>query len=538
LTTAADLLLRRADDDSPALLFQDQAWSYRDLVREGQRRAAVYARLHDPDRPPHIGILLENGPEYFFWLAGAALCGAVAVGVNATYRGAQLAQLVAHTDCDVVVTEAALAPLLDGCDLDLPSGSVLTVDEPAYADVLAATRPTEERVAAVTDDTLYLLVFTSGSTGMPKAVRCTQGRFAATGLHVATIAAMTGTDVSYIPSPLFHTSALFVGWSPALNIGTPVATRPRFSASGTLPDVRRVGATFMNYTGKLLNYILATPEAADDATCPLRLVVGNEASAWDIKEFSRRFGCDVRDSYGSTEGLIIIRRDPSMPEGSIGTANPSVKVVDSETGVERPRAAFGPDGRVLNLEAAIGEIVETAPSSAFEGYYKNPEATRTRFRDGWYWSGDLAYRDADGWFYFAGRANDWIRVDGENFATAPVEAILGRHLDVRSVAVYAVPDDPVGDRVMAAIEMRDGAVFDAVEFDGFLRAQPDLSPKWIPAFVRVLPELPKLASMKIDRQRLRRDAWRAPDVEWRPARGEALRPLSDTDRAAIDHLLH
>jgi fatty-acyl-CoA synthase len=537
MATTAELLLRRADDDAPALLFGDQIWSYRDLVREGQRRAALYMQLHDPDRPPHIGVLLENGPEYFFWLAGASLCGAAVVGINATYRGAQLAQLVSHTDCDVLVTERALAPLLDSCELELDPGRVLDVDLPAFAERLAATHPTVEGSASVTEATLYLLVFTSGSTGMPKAVRCTQGRFAATGLHVATIAAMTRTDVSYIPSPLFHTSALFVGWSPALNVGTPVATRPKFSASGTLPDIRRFGATFMNYTGKLLNYILATPEAADDAGCPLRLAVGNEASARDIKEFARRFGCDVRDSYGSTEGLIIIRRDPSMPEGSIGTANPSVKVVDSETGVERPRARFDADGRVLNLEAAIGEIVETAPSSAFEGYYKNEEATSARFRNGWYWSGDLAYRDADGWFYFAGRANDWIRVDGENFATSPVEAILGRHLDVRSVAVYAVPDDPVGDRVMAALELREGAAFDPMEFDAFLHAQPDLSPKWIPSFVRVLAELPKLASMKIDRQRLRRDSWRAPDVQWRRARGEPLRLLSDADRAAIDHLL-
>src|SRR5690606_15365127 len=164
-----------------------------------------------------------------------------------------------------------------------------------------------------------------------------------------------------------------------------------------------------------------------------------------------------------------------------------------------PRARFGPDGRVVNLEEAVGEIVETEPSSAFEGYYKNPEATATRFRNGWYWSGDLAYRDEDGWFYFAGRSNDWLRVDGENFAAGPVEAILGRHPDVRSVAVYAVPDDPVGDRVMAALELREGAELDPVAFDEFLDAQPDLGPKWVPAFVRVVRELPKLASMKIGR---------------------------------------
>jgi fatty-acyl-CoA synthase len=304
-----------------------------------------------------------------------------------------------------------------------------------------------------------------------------------------------------------------------------------------MPDVRAFGATFLTYTGKVLNYLLAVPEAPDDAEVPLRLAIGNEASEHDIREFARRFGCHVRDSYGSTEGVIIVRRDPTMPPGALGTADDSVKVLDPDTGEECPRATFDDQGRVVNLDEAVGELVETQPTSGFEGYYRNPAATEERFRDGAYWSGDLAYRDADGWLFFAGRSNDWLRVDGENFAAGPVEAILGRHPDVRSVAVYAVPDDPVGDRVMAALELLDGATFDPAAFDVFLAAQPDLGPKWVPAFVRVEPDLPKLSSMKIDKKALRRDAWRADGVVWRPAKGEGLRPLEEPDRAALDPLL-
>jgi fatty-acyl-CoA synthase len=535
VTTAADLLLARAEDDRPALLFEDLTWTYRELVEEGRRRAALHARLHDVDRPPHIGVLLDNVPEYVFWLAGAALSGAVVVGINATYRGEQLRRLVTHTDCELLVTSERHLPLLEGAGEVVAPDRLLVTDRADHLQRLEATG--DVTLPAVVDDDLFLLIFTSGSTGTPKAVRCTQGRYARTGAHVAGIAELGSGDVVYTSLPFFHSSSLFTGWASALTAGIPLATRARFSASGTLPDVRRYGATLLTYTGKVLNYVLAVPEAADDADNPLRLAIGNEASTRDIKEFSRRFGCTVRDSYGSTEGIIVIRRDPSMPEGALGVANETVRIIDPDTGDECPPVRTAPDGTVLDLDEAVGEIVETAPTGGFEGYYRNEEATNARFRDGWYWSGDLGYRDAEGWLYFAGRSNEWLRVDGENFASAPVEAIISRHPAVRSVAVYAVPDDPVGDRVMAAIELWDGQRFDAAAFDEFLAAQPDLGTKWSPAFVRTADELPKLASMKIDKTTLRRQAWRAGDVYWRPGRDQGLRRLTDDDIRALEPLL-
>jgi len=528
--TVADLLRRRADSDAPALLLAGgQAWTYRQLAREASQRAALFDSLRDAGQPPHIGVLLDNGPEYLFWLAAAALSGSVVSGINATYRGDQLGLLVRHTDCQLLVTSSGYQPLLDGVGTGVPSHRVLVTDSPETAAAIAA-QPDALPVPSVDPDDLFLLIFTSGSTGAPKAVRCTQGRFARTGAHVAGIAGLGEGEAIYTSLPFFHTSSLFTGWAAALHDGRPMATRARFSARATVPDIRELGATMLTYTGKVLNYILATPELPDDAAGPLRIAIGNEASARDIREFARRFGATVRDSYGSTEGIIIIRRDPSMPDGALGKAAETVKVLDPETGRECPPVSWGPDGGPVNLEEAVGEITETAPAAqGFEGYYKNEEATATRLRDGWYWSGDLAYRDDDGWFYFAGRSNEWLRVDGENFAAAPVEAIIARHRDVRSVAVYAVPDNPVGDRVMAALELRAGACFDAAAFDDFLAAQDDLGTKWRPSFVRITDELPKLASMKIDKMRLRREAWRTGQVFWRPGKGEPLRLLLDEE---------
>ena len=250
---------------------------------------------------------------------------------------------------------------------------------------------------------------------------------------------------------------------PALVAGACVALAPRFTASGWLRDVRRYGATWFGYTGKPLSYILATPEQADDADNPLRRAYGNEGSPRAIAEFARRFGVEVTDAFGPTEGGIAITPDADTPPGALGRAREHVKIVDRD-GNELPPARFDGEGRLANPDACVGEIVNTAGPGPFEGYYRNPEATAAATRFGWYWTGDLGYVDQAGFLYFAGRASDWLRVEGENFPAAPIERALGRHPDVVAAAVYGVPDAEAGDQVMAALVLRRDAAFDGAGF--------------------------------------------------------------------------
>ncbi len=531
----SELFLRNAALDSPAAHFEERSYSYRELATESLRRAALWAELRDASQPPHIGVLLDNTPEYLFWLGAAAISRSAIVGINATYRGAELARLIDHCECQLLVTSGDYEAILAEAPSQVPPDRVLRTHTSDYVDAL--DRVDDRRTwDPASEEDLYLLIFTSGSTGFPKAVRCTQGRLARAGMHVAGVAKLGPGSAVYAPLPFFHSSFLFTGLSSALHASIPIGSRARFSASRTMPDIRRMGATMLTYTGKVLNYILAVPPSPDDATTPLQLAIGNEASESDIREFAARFHCEVRDSYGSTEGMVIIRRDASMPRGSLGRGDDTVAVYDPETERECPPAIFDGDGRVVNTEAAVGEIVNTAPGEGFEGYYRNEEARASKVRGGIYWSGDLAYRDQDGWFFFAGRSNEWLRVDGENFAAGTVEAIIIRFPAARSVAVFAVPDDPVGDRVMVAIEVTDVDEFDVEEFDAFLARQPDLGPKWIPSFVYPTAELPKLASMKIDKTRLRSSGWTAPGTYWRPARDATLRPMTASDVERLSHL--
>lgn len=520
LPTVRDHLVARADDLTPGLLAGDESWTWASVVRASAVRAAVLDELLPTGAPPHVGLLLDNVPEFLLVLGGAALGGRVVVGLNTTRRGQSLVDDVRRSDTQVVLTDETHAGLLDGLDLGVP---VVRLDSPAWAALLEEHAEAGVPAAEVGPDDLLMLIFTSGTSGTPKAVNVTHAKVAGPGELLAGRFGLTGDDVAYLSMPLFHSNAIMAGWAVALAAGAAVALAPRFSASGFLPDVRRYGATYANYVGKPLTYIMSTPGRPDDADNPLRLVFGNEANDRDIAGFAERFGCVVLDSYSSTENAVIVQRVPEMPPGSLGRPLPGIAVLDPETLQETPDAVFGPSGQLLNGEAATGELVNTTGGGAFAGYYNDPDADAERMRGGMYWSGDLAYRDADGFVYFAGRTADWLRVDGENLGAAPIERVLLRHPAVAEAAVYAVPDESVGDQVAAALVLRGELTPAALE--EHLAAQPDLSPKAWPRLVRLVETLPRTATNKVLKREL---AGRTEGRSWtREARSTTYRDPLD-----------
>ncbi len=453
MTTVATMLAARADDDHTGAMDADGTWTWRQCVEEGAARGALARSIIGQERP-HIGVLLPNGPEYLFWLNGGALAGAAIVGINPTRRGEALAADIRATDCALIVTDADGRELLEGLSLGLSDDRVLVCGEPRYASLLSRftgspeAQALVEKAADVDEDSLYLLIFTSGTTGTPKAVRCTQGRLAGIAEVAAPGFGYGRDDVCYCPMPLFHGNALMGLWGPAVMVGAAVAVRPRFSASAFLEDVRRFKATKFSYVGKAIAYILSTPERSDDADNTLRSAFGTEASVRDRERFRARFGCLLIEGYGQSEGGVAINPVLGMPKGALGKPVDGVDlaVVDAGTGRECPRAEFDQGGRLLNAGAAIGEIVNRSGRGKFEGYYHRDDAEQDRLRDGWYWTGDLGYVDSDGFFYFAGRSGDWLRVDSENFAAGPVEGVLSRHPRPRRGGGLPRPRHGIGRR--------------------------------------------------------------------------------------------
>ena len=406
-------------------------------------------------------------PEYVFLLGAAALTGSVVVGINDTRRGESLAGDIRHTDCAVVLTDSTKVSLLEDVDAGAP---IRVTDGAEWTELAEGHRGAGLPAPLPGGDALFLLVFTSGSTGAPKAVRMTQGR--ALRMMAGAAAVYTERDVLYCSMPMFHTNALNGSLFPGLKAGASVVLKRRFSASAFLGDIRRHGCTSFNYVGRSLAYILAQPPTEVDFDNSLVFCIGAEASPRDRKEFRCRFGCYVVEGYTSSEGGVSINPFPGMPDDALGRPPEGIDVaiVDPTSGAERARAVFGEDHELLDpgKPSARSSVATTGhPSRAI---------TRTRRPRGCgpVVAGSGAATSAIGTKREPSTSpdsgTDWLRVDGENFAAGPVELILGRHPDVAGSVVYAVPDPRTGDQVMAALELRSGATFNPGAFAAFLES--------------------------------------------------------------------
>ncbi|MHA3723197.1 AMP-binding protein [Leucobacter sp. HY1910] len=533
--TTRDTLDRRAGDTHPGLIFEDQTWSWGEVVDNCRNRANMLLGLRDEAQPFHVGVMLENDPEYLFMIGAAAYAAATVVGINLTHRGEQLARAIDQADVQILVTTRALLEQLDGVESGIDPSRVLLIDEAPYAQLAAQYPATRPEIAAAGDRaTTLLLLFTSGSTGDPKAVICSTGRMA----DIVVLAHMDiqREDVAYNSMPLFHGNAVFACWAPALNAGATFVLARKFSASRFVPDLLQHGVTYFNYVGRALSYVLAQPEHGCEKVTRIKSCFGTEASDIDRREFHRRFGVWPSESYGASEGGLTIRRTEDTPPGSLGLPPEGLAaaVVNPDTLEECPPAHFDELGRIINSDEAVGELVNLKGAASFEGYYKHPQATAERIRGDVFFTGDLGYRDAAGFFYFAGRGSDRLRVDSENFSAAPVERILERYDGVAVAIVYPVPDERTGDQVMATLQINDPDGFDPARFSEFLTQQPDLGTKWAPRYLRIVADAPVTATGKVNKPVLRAEGWDvAGQVYYRPTASISYEPLDASTRDEI-----
>ncbi len=362
------------------------------------------------------------------------------------------------------------------------------------------------------DETLFY-IFTSGTTGLPKATQCSHRRYIAGGTSEGALLDLQPDDCMYVVLPMFHIAALSAIGA-ALSSEASLVIRPRFSASRFWDDVRRFDATAIQYLGEILRYLLAQPPSANDRPNPLRAMIGAGLSARVWRAFVERFGpIEIVESYGSSEGVIGLINLDQVP-GSVGRPAPDVaarlRIVRLDPDTEEP-IRDASDGLVLCDEGESGELISRLEErSEFEGY-SSAKATASKLIDDAFEKGDLWYRSGDrfrcrsGFYFFVSRLGDTFRWKGENVSAQEVARALEAQSGVAHATVYAVRvPEHEGAAGMAMIALDAGASFDPAGLVSGLGRE--LPPHALPLFLRVgdgrsvLTETYKLGVAALKRQ--------------------------------------
>lgn len=546
------------------LRHHDRSWTYGQFRDESTRAAHFLLRRLGPvseKRPGHVAMVLENHLELLSLYGGCGIAGLTLFGVNNGLRGSTLAGVLNQSGARLLVVDEKLRDEIDKVRADLkhvdaenilflPTGAGAVPRESDYLacmadEVAAAGASLAYPDAVVKPDSNLMIIYTSGTTGLPKGINNNHFKLCATGIGVSGRLELGRDDCGYTCMPLFHSNSMFIGFMPTFWVGASLALRERFSATNFVSDVLSYGVTYWNYVGEPVHYVLQAlekkygddlerlrAEVTNDPRNRFRYAIGNGASPPDIDRFIDWMGLeDMFELYGSTEAAIATYRRKNDPRGSVGeVTDPAVRILNSAA-KDCPPADVASDGRILNYEAAVGEICRVAEdTSLFQGYFGNESANTQKYRQWIYHSGDLGHileKDGKRYLFFDGRTDDWIRKDGENFSALQVARLLQEHPDVSLAAAFGAPCAVSDELVMVALKLRDGAKFDPAGFFAFCEGQVTeggMDRKWFPDFVRIVDEFEYTGTQKILVRQLKAVHYRVAKISdpvfWRE-RGDA-----------------
>ena len=457
-----------------------------------------------------VCLMLPNIPEFLYTWWGNAKLGGVTVPLNTALKGEGLSYLINHSDARTLVVSQRYLSAVDEIRDSLRNLRHLVVlaDEsmergelPAaavdFAELLTA--PATSPMKEVWSDDVDSIMYTSGTTGLPKGVMHRHSR--CYGGFVLPIATGYGADdVVYNTLPLYHIGGQNMVWM-ALVSDTAAAMAERFSASRFWDDVRAYNATYTLCLGAMIPILAKQPPRPDDRENPLRITLSAAAPPAIWEDFEKRFGVRIVELYAQTEGGFILNPDAK--------ANGKIGAMGKPSGGYTMRVVDDKDRELPAGE--IGELVyRSTTTDDMPEYYKNPEATAEKNRGGWIRSGDLAYRDEDGYFFFVDRKNDFIRRRGENISSHEVESVVNGHEEVLESAVYALPSELGEDEVTVAVVPRPDAGLTPERLVRYCEAR--MASFMVPRFVRFLEALPKTGTERtmkyeLKEQGLTPDTW-------------------------------
>ena len=501
--TIGQVLARQAGrrPDHEIIRTPDQAITFAALDDAAMRCANVLAEL-GLEPGDAVAVLLPNGRAFLDTWFGISRGGFVEVPLNVALKGDLLADQIHRSGAEVLVIGAehldrviavgARLPLLRYvlC-VGSPTRPIDGVEVLAFGEALAAASAVPPDIG-IDPASPSGILFTSGTTGPSKGVVRS---------HIAdfTLARTTIDIMGYGPGerlftvfPLFHLNAKFNSVLPAMLLSGTLILHDRFSAGGFWDVAREEGVTAFNFMGALLTMLMKQPQRDDDRDHDVRCAYGAPAPVTIFGPFEERFGVRLIEVYGSTElGITTMNNVEHVKVGSCGTAAPYYEV---EIHDEHDRPCAPGD---------LGEIVvrPKEPSVMFSHYHGMPEESLEAFRNLWFHTGDRATMDDEGYFYFIDRMKDAIRRRGENISSFEVERALATLEEIAEVAVIGVPSELTDEEVLAAIVFKEGQPLEPAQI--LDHCQERLPHFAVPRYVRVVNELPKTPSQRVEKYRLR-----------------------------------
>jgi fatty-acyl-CoA synthase len=525
----------------PFFIFEGAPYTYGEVYRQSKRYADFFrserkkivdrGSLKKSDRFS-IGIYMDNTPEFLFAAFAAGLSNSILFAINTGFRGDTLAKVVEKANIThLIVNSSTLEEVLRALpDIHtIGRDNILFVgDDQAARD--KGFRSLEEAVIAaetqaypldtppIDNFSPVLIIYTSGTSGLPKGVPCTHVKMFGAGAVVRREVHLTRKDRGYVCMPLFHSNAWYIGVLSQLIAGGSFVLKRRFSASAFEEDILEHGVTFMNYVGQPLHYIVSalekkygSGEAVEKALAKhpanrFRKAYGNGASVVDRKKLTLFLGMEhIYEIYGSTEAVITSANKPGDPIESVGEVPKSVVVLDEQDRECAP-GEVDDKGQLVNYDQAVGEICRIRSGKgelAFDGYFADASATQKKFRGGFYHSGDLGHiRLVNGkrYLFFNGRTDDWIRKDGENFSAENVLEYAQAIPCVDIAIAYGTPSEVSDENVMIAVQLKHGSTFDPEQVYAWYRQKQKeggLDPKWMPDYIRIVDVFPLTDTQKI-----------------------------------------
>jgi long-chain acyl-CoA synthetase len=483
-----------SNPDKDFLISEADGRRYRySQFEEAVARTAKLLAEHGINQGDVVSLLMPNSAEYIVAYFACWKLGAIAGPINSLLKSQEISYVISNSEAKALLAHSDFAEIITSLRTELPHlQAVINFDNEAEA--TAEVSGTAIDAADLDREHEAIIIYTSGTTGKPKGCLLTHGNLIANAEQISSWLGFTEHDRLLSIMPLFHMNAVSVTTISALYAGGSTVVSPKFSASRFWKIISDYRITSFGSVATMLSMLLTNyPDGvpAGLQTQQLRFAMCGSAPvpAEVLKRFEETFHCLVIEGYGLSESTCRSTFNPPDERRRAGSCGLPIgnemKVFDDE------------DNEVA--DGALGEIVLRG-ENILKGYFKNPTANETAFRNGWFHTGDIGYRDPEGFFYIVDRKSDMIIRGGENIYPREIDEVLYQHPAVAAAATIGVPDPLYGEEVAAFVVLKEGGSTTDSELIDFCRAR--LADYKCPKTVRLVPEIPKGPTGKLLKREL------------------------------------